>query len=275
MRPIEYTEGVYRTPSTPPSALARAFPALTLYTAFFAIVLRANRLAVRGQYGDDQLCASSLAVLRLLERIGVRFEISGIQHLRDLAGPCVVIANHMSTLETVILPVIVLPFRRVTFIVKQSLLTYPIFGPIMRSLEPLPVTRTNPRLDLKTVLEGGVAHLQQGASIVVFPQTTRTVAFDPALFTSIGVKLAQRAGVPVVPLALLTDAWGNGRLVKEAGPVDPARDVRFAFGEPLLIRGRGNEEQHEIARYIGARLEEWSTARSAQGLPPLPLVGQR
>ena len=82
----------------------------------------------------------------------------------------------MSTLETVILPVIVLPFRRVTFIVKESLLTYPIFGPIMRSLDPLPVTRTNPRLDLKTVLEGGVARLQQGASIVVFPQTTRTVA---------------------------------------------------------------------------------------------------
>jgi 1-acyl-sn-glycerol-3-phosphate acyltransferase len=271
MSPIEYTDGVYRSPAQRPSVLARTFPAAVLYSVFFAIVFRANRLAVRGRYDRDGLCRSSLACLRLLERIGVRFEISGIQHIRDLEVPCVVIANHMSTLETVVLPGLIQPFRQVTFIVKESLLTYPVFGPIMRSLDPLPVTRTNPRQDLKTVLEGGVERLRQGASIVVFPQTTRTVTFAPALFTSIGIKLAQRASAPVVPLALLTDAWGNGRLLKEVGPVDPRRDVRFAFGEPLRVQARGSDQQQAIVRYISGKLSEWADARVARGLARPPI----
>jgi len=266
---LEYTEGSYRSPAgRRPSLLARALPALVLYSGFAGIVYRANRLAVRGRFDRQELCRSTLAVLRLLERIGIQVEVTGSQHLRALDSPLVVIANHMSTLETVLLPLLIQPLRQVTFIIKESLLRYPLFGPIMRSLEPLPVTRTNPRQDLKTVLEGGVERLRRGMCIVVFPQTTRTVRFDPARFTSIGTKLAQRAQAPVVPLALLTDAWGNGRIVKEFGPVNTALDVRFAFGAPLPPgESRGSDVQEAVVRFIQGRLREWAAARAARGLP--------
>ena len=62
------------------------------------------------------------------------------------------------------------------------------------------------QMGFKAVLEGGKQRLQKGISIIVFPQTTRTVRFEPENFNSIGVKLAQRAKVPIIPLALRTDA---------------------------------------------------------------------
>lgn len=269
---VTYTDGEYRSTPQRASLLARAFPALTLYGAFVRIVMRANTLATRGTYDDEAWCGSTLACLRLVEHIGMNVEITGIDHIRQLDSPCVVIGNHMSTLETVVLPIIIRQFREVTFIVKESLLSYPVFGPIMRSRDPIPVTRTSPRQDLKAVLAGGKERLERGVSIIVFPQTTRTVSFDPAQFNSIGVKLAQRANVPIVPLALLTDAWGNGRRLKEFGPVDPSKDVRFAFGEPMRVQGRGAEEQQEIIRFISERLSTWADERVERGLPRPPVL---
>ncbi|HTU03505.1 MAG TPA: lysophospholipid acyltransferase family protein, partial [Candidatus Sulfotelmatobacter sp.] len=128
---------------------------------------------------------------------------------------------------------------------------------VMRSRDPIVVGRVNPREDLKAVLEGGAERLARGVSIVVFPQTTRTPVFDPAEFNTIGVKLAKRAGVPVVPLALKTDAWGEGRLIKDLGRIDPSKTVHFAFGAPRCIAGRGSEEHEEIVRYISAHLAAW------------------
>ena len=48
-----------------------------------------------------------------------------------------------------------------------------------------------------------------------------------------GTKLAQAAGVPLVPIALQTDFVGLGRWIKDLGPINPSRPVRFAAG-PLL-----------------------------------------
>jgi 1-acyl-sn-glycerol-3-phosphate acyltransferase len=271
MSVLTYTDGSYRTAPQRVPLLARYLPGLSLYVPFVGIVLRAGSKAKGGRYDDVAWQQSSVACIRALERVGVRFEVSGVQHLAS--APCVVIANHMSTLETVALPAIMLPFGRLTFIVKQSLLTMPVFGHIMRSRDPIGVTRTQPRDDLKAVLEGGKERLERGLSIVVFPQTTRTHVFDPAQFTSIGAKLAQRAQVPIVPLALKTDAWGNGRLVKDFGPVDPSRQVRLAFGPPITPQERGNESHLEVVRFIGAQLREWGcavAAPAAGGAPDRP-----
>jgi 1-acyl-sn-glycerol-3-phosphate acyltransferase len=171
----------------------------------------------------------------------------------------------MSTLETFTLPGTLVPIRPVTFVVKQSLVDYPIFGHVMRSRDPITVGRTNPREDLKAVLEGGTDRLARGISIVIFPQTTRRPVFDPAEFNSIGVKLAKRAGVPIVPIALKTDAWSNGTLAKDYGPIKPSRTAHFAFGPPLAVTGRGEAEHEEIVRFITRHLIIWGG--SVQGVP--------
>jgi 1-acyl-sn-glycerol-3-phosphate acyltransferase len=172
-------------------------------------------------------------------------------------GPAVFIANHMSTLENFVLPCIIQPVKETTFIVKQSLVTTPVFGPVMRSRDPVLVNRVNPREDLRTVLEEGSKKLAAGRSIVVFPQSTRSLDFKPAEFNTLGIKLALKAGVPVVPIALKTDAWGVGKIMKEFGPLDKNKKVHFAFGKPMEIKGRGADEHRGIIAFIQDNLARW------------------
>jgi 1-acyl-sn-glycerol-3-phosphate acyltransferase len=172
-------------------------------------------------------------------------------------SPFVIISNHMGTIETQIFPCIIVPFQPVTFIVKKSLVVNPIFGPIMRSRNPVVVGRKNAREDMETVLREGPTTLTAGTSIVVFPQATRRAEFHPKEFNSLGVKLARKAGVQVIPAAIKTDFWGNGRLIKEFGPIDRTKPIHMVFGEPMTIEGNGKKEHAAIVEFIQSHMMEW------------------
>ncbi len=257
MDQMRFDHDTYKTGTRRLSIAARLMPSLVFYSHLLRIVGRASKKAKHGRYETKEWCASSLETLRALEQVGIFVEISGIDHFRALAGPCVFIGNHMSALETFVLPVIIAPIKDTTFVVKQSLVEYPVFKHVMRSRNPITVGRSNARDDLKAVLEGGVERLKAGLSIIIFPQTTRTSVFDHEQFNTIGIKLAKKAEVPVVPVALKTDAWGNGRYLKDFGRINPAVAVHFAFGEPLTIMGRGVEEHQRIIEFITGKLWEW------------------
>ena len=247
----------YRTPETARKGFSAAFPNLGFYPRMLMIVYRAGKLANKGLYTPDEWVKSSLDTIRAMERCGTRIEISGLEHVLGLETPCVFVANHMSTLETFALPCLIQPHRDVTFVVKNSLLRYPYFGPVLGSRDPIAVSRTDLRADLAAMLEGGAERLARGTSLIVFPQGSRGVQLDPQHFNSVGVKIARKAGVPVVPVALRTDAWGNGRLVKDFGPVRPELQVHFKFGAPMQITGNGKAEHAAIVEFIGNNLEQW------------------
>lgn len=257
MEHLRFDKDTYRTKPRTPSLAARLMPSLTFYANLIPIVIRSSRKAKQGRYDTPEWCESSMSVFRALEKVGVRVEVDGIDNFRTLDGPCVFIGNHMSTLETFVLPVIIAPITDSTFVVKQSLVEYPVFKHVMRSRNPITVGRSNPRDDLKAVLEGGAERLNAGRSIIIFPQTTRTPVLDRNQFNTIGVKLAKRACVPAVPIALKTDAWGTGALLKDFGRIDPAKTVHIAFGKPLEIRDRGGEEHQQIIDFIEGKLKEW------------------
>ncbi|MBE0598763.1 MAG: 1-acyl-sn-glycerol-3-phosphate acyltransferase [Desulfuromonadales bacterium] len=220
-------------------------------------VWQASRQARQGDYDDRAWGESSRRIIEALEAVGVEFQIEGVENFSSLSSPCVFIGNHMSTLETFVLPTLIVAHQPVTFVVKKSLVDYPIFRHVMVSRNPVVVERSNPRDDLKVVLEEGTKRLQSGVSIAVFPQTTRTVDFNPAQFNSIGIKLAKRAAVPVVPVALKTDAWGNGRWFKDFGRIDPTRRVHFAFGPPIAVEGNGSATQAAVVEFIQGKLAQW------------------
>jgi 1-acyl-sn-glycerol-3-phosphate acyltransferase len=255
---LAFVDGTYRTAPRKVSLLARAFPWLSYYPGLVRTIFRASARARKSLYTDEDWSQSSLELLRGLERVGVRLEITGIEHLEQLEPPCVIVGNHMGTLETAILPTIVQPFKPVTFVVKESLVTYPVFGHVMRSRQPIAVSQTDARADLKKTLIEGKERLERGVSVIVFPQGRRTHTFDPAEFNTMGVKLAHRAGVPMVPLALKTDAWAIGKgLLMDFGRIDPRKPVHFAFGEPLWVKGRGTEEHRAVIEFIEGKLREW------------------
>ena len=274
MTPLFFEHGVYRTPPQRPSLLARWFPSLAFYSRYVRIVFRSAGVAKRSLYDDLAWSTSSLEVMRALERVGVQFEITGVEHLQRLQTPCVVVANHMSTLETAVLPAVIQPIRNVTFVVKQALLHYPIFKYVMRSRNPIAVTTNNAREDFKIMMTEGAERLSRGISVVVFPEGARRHTFDPAEFNTIGIKLAQRAGVPILPLALVTDAWPLGRPLSDFGKLEPSRKVRFAFASPIEVAGRGADEQQAIIRFIMDKLATWhSEDHPAHGLAALQTTG--
>jgi len=250
-------ESHYRTPERPGSSMAAWFPGVVFYAKAFGVVYRAAGLAKKDLYDNQRWIESSITTIRALESVGGRFEFQGLDVVKRLGSPCVFIGNHMSILETFVLPCLIVPHRNVTFVVKESLITYPLFGHVMRSRNPVVVGRENPREDLRLVLEEGQQRLEADISIVIFPQTTRSVEFDPKKFNSLGVKLAKRCNVPVVPFALKTDAWGLGRRLKDFGRICPEKTVHIHFGEPMTVQGSGKEEHSRVVEFIEKNLAEW------------------
>lgn len=256
--PLDSSDDRYQTEAGATSGLGRAFATARFYRRFITSVYRSSRQAKSGRYDDRQWATSSRRVMRDLEAVGVQFQIGGLNHLRQLDSPCVLVGNHMSMLETMVLPGIVQPILDVTFVVKKSLLEYPLFGHIMRSRNPVAVGRDNPREDLKTMMTDGGDRLASGISVIVFPQTTRATDFDASTFNSIGTKLASRNSVPVVPIALRTDAWGNGKRLKDFGRIDPGKTVHFEFGQPIDSSLPGGEVQSKVLGFIETKLGEFA-----------------
>ncbi len=227
MQKITDAQGTYRTQPRRTFFLARWLPSLFYYPQFLRQVFWASGLAKQGKYGDDEWWQSSFLAMKALETVGVEIEITGLNIMETVPGPCVFIANHMSTLETICLPGMIQPYKDCTFIVKRGIVEYPVFKHLM-------------------------------------PQTTRTVTFDPEQFNTIGIKLAKRANATVIPIALQTNAWGIGSLVKEFGRIDPTKKVRIAFGEPIHIQSRGADEHKQIVAFIQQQLQSWQQAESRQ-----------
>lgn len=240
----------YRTPGRKIGRIARRFPTPIFYLKLLKIVLNAGRAARRGRYTGEDWIRSSRETLRALEAVGVRVTIGGTAAFIGLDSPCVFAGNHMSVLETFLLPSIIQSHREVTFVAKKELLGYPAFGAVLASRRPIVVSRQDPRQDLEIVLREGESRLRSGISVIVFPQNTRMPVFDPTRFNSLGVKLARRAGVPVIPVALQTATWGTGRWMKDFGRIRPEIPVRIIFGEPIPVRGNGREAQAKLIGFI-------------------------
>jgi len=221
------------------------------------IVLSSIFKARRGLYNHAFWAESSFNTLKDLEKCGIKFNISGLNYIRETEGPVVFVANHMSNLETFILPSIILPEKPLVFVIKESLRKSPFFGEIMKATSAISVGRKNPKKDLKTVLTEGEKILKDGISIAIFPQSTRHSYFDKKKFNSLGIKVAKRAGVPVIPLALKTDCLENGKIIKDFGKLNREKIVYFKFGPAVKIEGNGKFEHEKIVEFISSSLKEW------------------
>jgi len=195
--------------------------------------------------------------LKVVESVGGNVNISGLESVAAHQGPVVYVGNHMSLVETLILPGIALAFGDVNFVVKEELRHYPVFGSIFRCLGMIAVSRKNPREDFKVVLREGHKFISNGGSIIIFPQATRSMEFDVHAFNTLGVKLASRAGVPVVPVAIKTDFNGNGKWVKDMGPINPQKPIYLKFGDPLPVSGKSREVHQQVVEFITQNLSAW------------------
>ncbi len=257
MQGLTYRNGSYETSSPHGSIISRKLPSSVFFIRLLYRITEARIKSGKSLYDYTAWYEDCLKLLRALEDAGCIFRITGIENLTEHRGSCVIVANHMSTLETVVLSAITFPMKKISFVVKEDLIRYPLFGPVLAATDPIVVTRTQPRKDLITVLKEGTRSLGEGRSVVIFPQTSRSTELRAEQFNTIGVKLAKRADVPIIPLALKTDAWRTGGYLKDLGRIDPSHPVYFSFGKPLSVQGQGGSVHRAILEFIQKNLREW------------------
>jgi len=224
----------------------------------FVSKLFANRrLAKAGKLDTQNWVLRSLDIVNLIEKCGGRFHIEGLHNINKIKEPVVFISNHMSIMESMIFPGLIASKREVTFVVKASLVTHPIFGPVMRARKPIVVERQDPIADFKKVMTDGIKNLERNVSVVIFPQSKRSVEFDPQKFNKLGIKLAKNANVNVVPVAIKTNFWKSGKLMKDIGKIDRKIPIHIKFGEPFKVEGQGNKEHQKMMGFIQQNLTKW------------------
>ncbi|KAB3531395.1 lysophospholipid acyltransferase family protein [Alkaliphilus serpentinus] len=265
-----FPKGEYHTSDSQPRLLGdRLFLNTRFYfiTKFVNILLKVRKtIKDKGieRLNREEWAQASYEIFKLIEGCGGKFHITGIDNLAKIQGPVVFVSNHMSTLETMVFPSIIAPYLDSTFVVKDSLVKHFVFGPIVRSREPVVVGRKNPREDLQTVMREGQDRLEKGYSLIIFPQSTRTTNFIPEEFNSLGVKLAKKNNVQVVPIAIKTDFWENGKIMKDLGPIYRNRPIYIAIGEALTIEGNGKDEHNHIVDFIDEEIKGWELNNSVK-----------
>jgi len=249
----------YYTPEDHPRAFGDklALGTSAYFNAKFVAQLMVNRkVALAGKFDRTTWATESMNIFKLIENCGGRFHMEGLDNISKTEEPVVFISNHMGTMETMIFPGILASRRPVTFVVKKSLVSHPIFGPVVRVRHPITVERQDPIADFKKVMADGVENLEKGKSVVVFPQSKRVVDFIPSEFNKLGIKLAKNANVHVVPVALKTDFWKNGTVIKDLGGINRKLPIYIHFGEPFKIEGAGKKEHEQVIEFIQTHLNK-------------------
>jgi 1-acyl-sn-glycerol-3-phosphate acyltransferase len=130
---------------------------------------------------------------------GVRLEVHGQQHL-PAQGPVIYMANHQSNFDILALfaglPV---QFR---WLAKEELFHIPLFGWSMRRSGYIPINRSDRKKALQGMLQA-VQRINEGASVVIFPEGTRSPDSTLLPFKKGGFSLALQAQAPIIPVAII------------------------------------------------------------------------
>lgn len=202
------------------------------------------------------------SVVQTAEKLGMNVIVEGFENRAAVKGPVMYLCNHMSTTETILLPPILLAFSPFSYVAKASLARLPFLGKAAAHMRMVPIGRKNPREDLVNMLRIGTERIKGGESFLIFPQGSREKVFSRKVYSSIGAKLAEKAGCPIVPIVVDTRCQPTREkgllkgLLKDFGPVDPTKDIRVSCG-PAIACGK-SKVMHEAAfDWMASKLDEW------------------
>lgn len=113
-------------------------------------------------------------------------------------GPAVLVANHLSLLDILVLYGLFRPFKWVS---KAELFRLPFVGWNMRLNDYVPIQRGE-RESVRRMMSACRAHLARGAPVLLFPEGTRSPDGRLRPFKDGAFRLAHEAGVPVFPVVV-------------------------------------------------------------------------
>jgi putative phosphoserine phosphatase/1-acylglycerol-3-phosphate O-acyltransferase len=139
---------------------------------------------------------------------GIKIEIRGEQHLWE-QRPAVFLFNHQSAIDVLIIAKLLR--RDFTAIAKQEIATNPLVGPVFRVADTVFIDRRNQTKAIEA-LKPVVKTLQDGLSVAIAPEGTRSVGDRLGPFKKGPFHIAMQAGVPVIPIVIhnATDVLPKG-----------------------------------------------------------------
>ncbi len=148
---------------------------------------------------------------------GLSYKVEGLENVpKDQAA--VILSKHQSAWETIALRQIISPQ---TAVLKKSLLHIPFGGWALATLKPIAIDRSNQKEALKMLLEQGIARLQEGMFVLIFPEGTRVAPGAYKKFNAGGAMLAHKSGFPVIPLAHNAgEYWPRNSFLKFPGVIN-------------------------------------------------------
>jgi 1-acyl-sn-glycerol-3-phosphate acyltransferase len=180
---------------------------------------------------------------------GLKFTITGSENI-PTSGGAVLMSNHLSYFDFAYAGLAALPSSRlVRFMAKDDVFDHKISGPLMRGMHHIPVDRTAGASSFRAA----VGALREGQIVGVFPEATISRSFELKGFKSGAVRMAQAAGVPVVPMII----WGSQRVWTKGHPKRLGRTnvpITLSVGEPILASRKDSAE--DINKLIRTRMTD-------------------
>lgn len=196
-------------------------------------------------------CRGALALLRAI--VGLGWRADGLAERP--AGPAIYASKHQSTWDTLIFALL-LP--DCAYVLKRELFWLPLFGLLLARSRPIAVDRSAGGRALRRMLADAERAIEEGRSIVIFPEGTRTAPGERTGYQPGVAALYQRLGRPVVPVALDSGRyWGRRRFVKQPGNIT----IRFL---PPIAPGL---ERRDFMAMLEGRIETACRALSAAPEP--------
>ena len=156
---------------------------------------------------------------------GVKVMVKGLEHV-DVRKSCIYLSNHQSYFDIfVLLASLPVNFK---FVLKQELMKIPLLGRAMRGAGYIAIDREDPRKAIKSMNEAA-ERIKQGASVLMFPEGTRSADGNLQAFKNGGFRLAVKAGCDLVPIGIV----GTGRIVPKGSLRVQRGMVAMNIGRPI------------------------------------------
>jgi 1-acyl-sn-glycerol-3-phosphate acyltransferase len=177
---------------------------------------------------------------------GVQVRVEGLKQL-DRSKPYIFVANHQSQFDIFVLDgFLPMDFR---WLAKKELFRIPFFGWAMLLAGSIPIDRSHGRQALKS-LDEAAKRIAAGASVIIFPEGTRSPDGKLQPFKAGGMQLAIKSGVELVPMAIsgTHEVLPKGKILSRPG------QVVIRLGMPVDSREFSMKEKQALAELLHDRV---------------------
>lgn len=170
---------------------------------------------------------------RLLSLAGAKIETRGKENIPE--GPVVFIGNHQGYFD---IPLMITQMDKPNpLIAKKEIQKIPMIRSWMKELRCIFIDRQDARQSMDC-LKQAQELLKEGYSVVIFPEGTRNNGGELLEFKAGAIRMATRAGVPIVPVCI----EGSYRLMGKGSLWIHPADVKIQILPPVSTENLSREE---------------------------------